>query len=140
MLSEVTEETFEAIVELAGPEADVPVEFFELRHLGGAFGRQVGPAGAVGNRDARFAVWILSMGPPAEGDPATAYAEGALARLQPWSTGHTYLNFTSSGSTPVRVEEGYTYQAYERLRAVKSVYDPQNVFRLNENIPPIGTA
>jgi hypothetical protein len=47
------------------------------------------------------------MGPPTEGDPQTAYAEGALARVQPWITGHIYLNFTSSDIAPVRVRQAY---------------------------------
>ena len=135
MLAECTEETVDSMVELAGPQADRPVEFVELRHLGGALGRQIGTPSAVGNRDAEFAVWIMTMGPPSAGDPQKAYAERVLARIQPWSTGHTYLNFTSS-VTPARVKEGYTSEAYTRLRAAKSVYDPENVFRLNQNIPP----
>jgi FAD/FMN-containing dehydrogenase len=136
MLSEFPAAATDAIVELAGPQADSPVEFFEVRHLGGALGRQIGTPSAVGNRDAEFAVWILSMGAPAQDDAPTTYAETVLARLAPWSTGHIYLNFTSSGTTPVPVPEGYTPEAYERLRVVKSVYDPGNVFRLNHNIPP----
>jgi hypothetical protein len=136
MLAEFPVAAIDAIVDLAGPRSASPVEFFEVRHLGGALGRQMGAPSAVGNRDAKFVVWILSMGPPAADDPPTSYAEMVLARLKPWSTGHIYLNFTSSGTTPVRVPQGYTPEAYERLRAVKSVYDPENLFRLNHNIPP----
>ncbi|MFG1809640.1 FAD-binding oxidoreductase [Streptomyces sp. NPDC049040] len=137
MLAGLTSEGIDSIVDVAGPGAEDAVEFIELRHLGGALGRQMGMPNAVGSRDADFAVWIMSMGPASEGDPQHAYAERVLARLQPWATGRAYLNF-SSDTTAEEVEEGYTPEAYARLRTVKSTYDPANVFRLNHNIPPNG--
>lgn len=140
MLDQFSPETVDAIVELAGPRADQPVEYVEVRHLGGALGRRTGPPSAVGNRDATFAVWLMNLGPPTEGDPQQAYAQRVLERVQPWSTGHTYLNFTSSDPTPARVRQAYSPETYTRLRAAKSVYDPGNVFRLNQNIPPGGEA
>lgn len=79
---------------------------------------------------------MMTIGPPSVGDPQHAYAERVLATLQPWSTGHTYLNFTSSDPKPERVREGYSPETYARLRAVKTAYDPENLFCLNENIPP----
>ncbi|WP_243869042.1 FAD-binding oxidoreductase [Streptomyces liangshanensis] len=136
MLAEFPPEAADVMTALAGPGAEHPVEFVELRHLGGALGRRNGPPSAVGNRDAAFALWIMSMGPPAEGDPQTAYAERVLAGLEPWSTGHTYLNFSSSEPTAARVKEGYGPETYARLRAVKAAYDPENLFRLNQNVPP----
>lgn len=135
MLTGVTTECVDTLVELAGPQSDGLVQFIELRHLGGALSRQTGAPNAVGNRDAEFAVWIMSMGPPTGGDPQHAYGEHVLAKIQPWSTGRAYLNF-SSDTSPEEVKEGYTPQEYARLRKVKSVYDPGNVFRLNHNIPP----
>lgn len=138
MLREFTAGTVDTILELAGPGTDSRVEALELRHLGGAFGRETGAPSAAGNRDVEFAVWIMSMGPPSEGDPQGASAERLLAGLQPWSTGHTYLNFTSSDITPDGVQRAYSRDHYERLRAVKFEYDPENVFRLNQNIPPGG--
>ncbi|MFD3519886.1 FAD-binding oxidoreductase [Streptomyces sp. NPDC058653] len=140
MLAEFPDETVDSIVELAGPRADNPVEYVELRHLGGAFGRQIGPPSAVSNRDAEFALWMMSMGPPSEGDPQAAYAQRFLATDQPWTTGHAYLNFSSFGTDPERVRQAYPPEVYERLRRVKTMYDPSNVFRINHNIPPLGEA
>lgn len=135
MLAGLTAEGMDAILDLAGPQAEETVEFIELRHLGSALGRQIGPPSAVGGRDADFAVWIMSMGPPSEGDPQHAYGERVLARIQPWATGRAYLNFASD-TTAEEVKEGYSPEVYTRLRAVKAAYDPANVFRLNHNIPP----
>jgi len=134
MLSGYERDTVEAMLELAGPGTEPPAECVELRHMGGALGRQIGPPSAVGNRDAEFAVWIMSMRPPSEGDPEQVFAERVLARMRPWSTGRTYLNFSSLTTTPVR--EAYSPETYARLRALKAVYDPRDVFCLNQNIVP----
>lgn len=137
MLAEFTTGAVDTVVELAGPQSKCPLESIELRHVGGALGRQIGAANAVGNRDAAFSVWVMSMGTPSEGDPESAYAERVLAGLQPWSTGHTFLNFISTEDvTPERVQRAYSPQTYARLRKLKAEYDPKNVFSLNHNIPP----
>jgi FAD/FMN-containing dehydrogenase len=57
--------------------------------------------------------------------------------LRPWDTGATLPNFLSSGDTePYRVRAAYRDADYERLAAIKATYDPQNLFRVNHNIPP----
>jgi hypothetical protein len=141
MLAEFTGGTVDSILELAGPQARCPLEFVELRQLGGALGRQIGPPNAVGNREAAFAVWVMSMGEPSVGDPESAYAERMLADLQPWSTGRTFLNFISTADTArERVPRAYSPRTYARLRELKAAYDPENVSRLNHNIPPSGVA
>ncbi|MFD3923564.1 hypothetical protein [Streptomyces sp. NPDC058595] len=102
MLGQLTRETVDVLVELAGSRAGHPVEYVELRHLGGALGRQIGPPSAVGNRDAEFALWVMTMGPPSGADLQHAYAKRLLATVRSWSTGGSYLNFTSSDATTVR--------------------------------------
>jgi FAD/FMN-containing dehydrogenase len=137
MLRELTPETANTIVDLAGPAADCPVQFIELRHLGGALSREPRVPSAVGNRDAEFALWIVAVGMPGDCAPQMAYADNLLERLRPWSTGRKYLNFMSTEDiTPAQVSDAYDPRAYERLRSVKHRYDPANIFRLNHNIPP----
>jgi hypothetical protein len=137
MLGEFTTGVVDAVVELAGPQSECPLEFVELRHVGGALARQMGTQNAVGNRDATIAVWVMSMGTPSAGDPESAYAQRVVAGLQPWSTGHTFLNFISTDDVaPERVERAFSPDTYQRLRTLKAAYDPDNVFRLNHNIPP----
>lgn len=54
--------------------------------------------------------------------------------LAPWATGATYLNFIGNeGQERVRAAFG---SAYDRLAEVKAVWDPDNVFRGNQNITP----
>jgi FAD/FMN-containing dehydrogenase len=135
MLGSLTDEAVDELIAAAGPTADCPVHFVELRHLGGALAR---PAdNAVGHRDARFALWVVGVGAPDAFTPMNAYADELLRRMRPWSTGGRYLNFMAAQDTGVSdVSAAYDADAYRRLRAIKRRYDPGNLFRLNHNIPP----
>ena len=53
--------------------------------------------------------------------------------LEPWHQG-VYVNFLGDDE-PARVLESYGPAKYERLRALKRRYDPDNFFRINQNIP-----
>ena len=54
----------------------------------------------------------------------------------PWASGGTYLNFIGDeGSDRIRAAFG---PAYDRLAAIKAAWDPDNVFRGNQNIVPAG--
>jgi hypothetical protein len=56
--------------------------------------------------------------------------------MRPFSTGAAYLNFTADGD---RVRDSYGAEKYERLVALKDKYDPENLFRGNQNIEPSHT-
>jgi len=137
MIRTLTPETVEALVELAGPDADCPLTFAEMRHLGGALSRPPAIPGAVGNRDAAFAFWIVVLGTPTDGAVTMKYADAVVERLAPWCTGGKYLNFIATeDASPVETRPAYSGVDYGRLQAVKAAYDPTNLFRLNHNIPP----
>ncbi|WP_221354329.1 FAD-binding protein [Streptomyces beigongshangae] len=135
MLRSLTAEAVEEILTAAGPTADCPVHFVELRHLGGALTRTAD--NAVGHRDARFALWIVGVGAPDAFTAMNAYADELLQRMRPWSTGGRYLNFMAAQDTGVcDVSAAYDEADYHRLRSIKRRFDPDNLFRLNHNIPP----
>jgi FAD/FMN-containing dehydrogenase len=137
MIKTFTPEAVDALVELAGPDAEVPVQFIELRQLGGALGRPGQVPSAVGNRDAAFALWMVAIGSPGDDAVPMQFADAALERLAPWCTGGKYLNFMSTEDATVeKTRPAYAARDYERLQDVKAVYDPANLFRLNHNIPP----
>jgi FAD/FMN-containing dehydrogenase len=52
--------------------------------------------------------------------------------MRPFTTGAAYLNFTGED----RVREAFGEANYARLVALKDRYDPDNLFRLNQNISP----
>jgi FAD/FMN-containing dehydrogenase len=63
-----------------------------------------------------------------------AWARHAAQSIQPYATGATYLNFLGDEGQ-ARVRDAYGAN-YDRLVAVKNIYDPTNFFRLNHNIQP----
>jgi hypothetical protein len=73
-------------------------------------------------------------------DPAKAPALKRWGRaywdaLNPFTTGGAYVNFMMGDEGEARVEATYGGN-FERLTAVKRKYDPNNVFRVNQNIKP----
>ena len=56
------------------------------------------------------------------------------AAMEPWAEGTVYVNALDQDDAG-RIPEAYGPN-YDRLRAVKAKYDPENRFRRNQNIPP----
>ena len=116
--------------------SDIPIW-----HLGGAMSRVAADATAYGRRDAPFLVtaeanWI----DPADNDRHLQWARGLLASMKPFSRGGLYLNFPGFGEEKeAMLREAYGAN-YERLVALKTIYDPGNLFRMNLNIPPAAAA
>ena len=65
---------------------------------------------------------------------AAAHLELAKA-MSPWTVGRC-LNFTYGNLTPEEVATAYDPDDYRWLARLKARYDPENMFRLNHNIPP----
>jgi FAD/FMN-containing dehydrogenase len=66
-----------------------------------------------------------------------AFQRRLLDGLRPWATGGVYLNFMGTDDTaPERVQAAFRPVDHQRLAALKAVYDPNNRFRRNFNVPP----
>ncbi len=107
-----------------------------LFHLGGQMARLPDSHSAAGGRDARHAININAAW--AEGGPAHAdigWCREQFRALEPHSTGGVYVNFVHNDEGEARVRAAYG-ERYERLTHIKARYDPRNVFRGNQNIPP----
>jgi hypothetical protein len=112
-----------------------PASEIELTYLGGAAGRVDPEETAFGSRTAPFVINILAnWSEPAEDAANIAWVRNLFARLRPSMVPGAYVNFMS-GDEQERVPEVYRKQ-WHRLRAVKTIYDAKNLFRLNQNIPP----
>jgi FAD binding domain/Berberine and berberine like len=141
LLRELTHDAVAAIVDVVGPESGSPINIVDIRHLQGAFGRPAPFPNAVGARDAAFAVFGLTVVPPGH-DVANYRQSGCelLAALKPWLHEKASPSFQGpSDATEDRTRAAYEPEVYDKLRAVKTMYDPQNLFRLNHNIPPYMT-
>ncbi|MFF1477957.1 FAD-binding oxidoreductase [Streptomyces sp. NPDC058301] len=87
-------------------------------------------------RDASWAVHPFGIWEdPADDERCRAWVKDVRAKVQPWSTGAVYLNFTGDEG-PARVIAGLGPENMRRLAEVKRAYDPDNVFRFNHNIAP----
>jgi FAD/FMN-containing dehydrogenase len=72
---------------------------------------------------------------PADDDANIAYTRGFVEAMKPWTTGRVYLNFIGDEGTD-RILDSYGADTYSRMRQLKRTWDPDNVFRHNQNIPP----
>ncbi|UXM93125.1 FAD-binding oxidoreductase [Paenarthrobacter sp. JL.01a] len=90
---------------------------------------------AFAHRDMKFSPVIATQWPdPADNEANMAWARGYAAALAPHSEAGGYINFMDSEDQN-RVADNYGPN-WEKLVAVKAKYDPGNLFRVNQNIPP----
>ncbi|MDK1471922.1 FAD-binding oxidoreductase [Streptomyces sp. 549] len=136
LLREAGDDVLRALLKHAGPQAPVPC-VVELRHLGGAAAEPPERANSVAHRDAPFLLSVVTLlfGGTVEGT-RPVYRQ-LLKALEPYSSG-ARLNFLGFGANAGedRVRAAYTPPDLERLARLKAVHDPQNLYRLNYNIPP----
>jgi FAD/FMN-containing dehydrogenase len=113
-----------------------PLSDLKLTALGGAAGRVPAGATAFAHRDAPYVLNINARWPPVDGpDVHRAWARDLWAAMRVYSAGGPYVNFLNDEGGD-RVRAAYGEATYRRLVAVKNAYDPDNVFRVNQNIPP----
>ena len=103
-----------------------------------------GAAGRIGDaetpwayRDANWAQVIVGVDPdPANAGTVRDWTVAYWDALHPFSAGGAYVNFLGEGEGQDRVQATYG-DNYGRLAQVKAEYDPENLFRVNQNILPI---
>jgi FAD/FMN-containing dehydrogenase len=93
---------------------------------------------AVGFRNAAFNVSVMATWTdPGLDDEHIAWARDTAAAIEPWSfSGGGYVNYMQADEPIERVRAAFGDAAFERLRSLKKRYDPGNVLRRNQNIPP----
>jgi FAD/FMN-containing dehydrogenase len=136
-LDELTDDAIAAAVGVA-EQVPSPFSLAELVLWGGAVGRVGADETAFGQRDGRFLFNAVSMWEdPAAADANVAWARDFHDALQPFASGGVYVNFLSDEG-PERIAAAYGPEKFARLARIKAEYDPENLFRLNQNIPPAG--
>jgi len=119
-----------------GQELPSPASSIVIEHMHGAVKRVPPAATAFSARDADFNVAIIAIWQdPEDADRHIAWARAVFADLQPFSTGGVYVNYLGVGDDESRVRDAYGAN-YDRLARIKRAYDPENLFRANQNIPP----
>jgi FAD/FMN-containing dehydrogenase len=116
-------------------QAPSPVAVVQLRVLGGAMARVPADATAYAHRGSRIMANVAAIyGVPEARAAAEAWVLDVANRLHDGDDG-AYPGFLADEGEE-RVRAAYPGATWERLAAVKAQYDPQNLLRLNQNIPP----
>ena len=133
--ADLPDEAVDTLVE----RATKPVSPFTQTILipgGGAIARVDDDAMAFGNRKDAFNIHYLGMwAEPGADEENIAWTKALSGAMKPWTTGRVYLNFLADEGQG-RIEAGFGPEKYARLRQLKRRWDPQNLFRHNQNIPP----
>ena len=133
-VAELSDEIIDITVERS-LQISSPLTSFPIWQMGGAVGRVGDDDTAFHGRTAGFTYNIGACTATAEGFEAEReWVRSFWAALEPWHQG-VYVNFLGDEGAD-RVRQAYGPEKYERLRALKRTYDPDNVFRLNQNISP----
>jgi FAD/FMN-containing dehydrogenase len=130
----LTDAVIDTMVEY-GERIVSPITSAALWQMGGAVARVDESATAFNGRDAAFTFNINGNSKIAEGFEAEReWARAYWSALEPHHTS-VYVNFLMDEGEQ-RIRQAYGDAKYERLKALKRTYDPTNLFRLNQNIPP----
>ncbi|HEX2025173.1 MAG TPA: FAD-binding oxidoreductase [Actinomycetota bacterium] len=134
LVDRIDDEATEAIVDRIQASA-AAMSVTQIRILGGAMARVPAEATAFAHRDRRFMVNVGAVYErPEEAAQHEAWVDELTAIIRQDQTG-AYVNFLHEEGLE-RVREAYPGPTWQRLAAIKARYDPTNVFRLNQNIPP----
>jgi FAD/FMN-containing dehydrogenase len=117
--------------------ATSPMAATQLRVLGGAVARVPADATAFAHRERRIIANVAAMyGRPEEASTYMPWVDGLAGALDQGDES-AYVGFLGDEGE-ARVRAAYPGPTWDRLAAVKAQYDPTNLFRLNQNVPPAG--
>ena len=118
--------------------ASAPIVALQLRVLGGAMARIPNDATAFAHRQRRLManIGVLFFNPAEAAQYEAWVADFAVALRQ--GDFAAYVNFLGNDGKD-RIRDAYPGATWDRLTAIKAKYDPTNLFRLNQNIPPAAT-
>lgn len=133
-LETLTADAVDALLDVVGPGTQTSLLLCEIRHLGGALARRAPGGGALGRFPGEYLLFAGGVVTGVEAAMAIdADVSHAKAALEPCRATHNYLNFEERDTNPATL---FDPQAYARLRQVKTMVDPENLFRANHSIPP----
>jgi hypothetical protein len=139
-VAELGDEAIDVLVAGAAAFAS-PMSQLHVHHVEGAVAHMGGRDTAFGRRDSRYIVNAIGMwADPAFQEGEIAGVRATAGALKAFSPGGAYLNFLDADEGEDRIRAAYGPEKYDRLVALKDRYDPDNVFRLNQNIRPSGGA
>ena len=130
---ELIDDLLRQIVALGRPPGGVLIE-----SLHGAPKDADGETAVVGFRHAAFNISaIATWQDPRLDEQYIQWARDTAAAIEPWShSGGGYVNYMQADEPVERIRAAFGEEAFERLRTLKRRYDPDNMLRRNQNVPP----
>jgi hypothetical protein len=137
-VAELTDEVIDITVDHS-LRINSPLTAFPIWQRGGAAARVGEDETAFGGRSAGYTFNITAVTRSGEGfDQEREWVRNFWSALEPYHTS-VYVNFLMEEGEE-RIRQAYGAEKYDRLKALKRRYDPDNFFRLNQNIGPAATA
>ncbi|MGC1354982.1 MAG: FAD-binding oxidoreductase [Xanthobacteraceae bacterium] len=133
-LRQITDAAANALIDRF-PSVPSPRSFFVFQQVGGAISRVPAAATAYANRDAAYDSFPVSIwSDPAADEANIGWAREMYTVLRPFGMGGVYVNnLGDEGHERVKAAYG---ENYDRLVTLKRKYDPDNLFRFNQNVHP----
>jgi FAD/FMN-containing dehydrogenase len=135
-IQSIPDEFIEAAVS-AYERVPSPLSAMLLEQFGGAVKRVPAEETAYDLRDCDYNLVIVSRwADPADADRNVAWARETSTAMQPFTNGRVYVNYIGAGEATDRVRAAFGARKFAELAQVKRKYDPDNLFQINQNIPP----
>ena len=133
--AKLSDGALDSIIEYAGKLPSPHCEIF-IGTIGGATGRVKPDAMAYAHRDTNYVMNVHGRWETAaEDERCIAWAREFFNASAPYATGSVYVNFMTEEEGAERITSAYGPN-YERLARLKTKYDPNNLFHMNQNIKP----
>ena len=115
--------------------SDASMRAAQLRVLGGAMARVPNSATAFAHRSSKIMAIVAAFFEGPDDEPRRqSWVESLIDQLRQDDPG-AYVNFVSDEGED-RIHDAYPGTTWDRLAAIKGTYDPDNLFHLNQNVPP----
>ena len=132
VLRDLPDDAIDAFAALAGLESQSPLLLTELRHVGGALGREDENGGALSHLDAGYLMFGIGLPmTPELGQAIVAHLDRFDEAMQPWAAEGGYFNFAER---PCDTDAILPPETCARLADVKRRYDPDNMIVSNHAV------
>jgi hypothetical protein len=125
LLADLPAAAIDALIAIAGPEANTPLNSVEVRHLGGALTRAAHGGGAQPSINASYLLYAVGATPtPDLVGSVRAHVQAIKQALAPWHASYDYYDFKDTPATAAAV---LPPASFRRLQEIKTAHDPQQV-------------
>jgi hypothetical protein len=136
LLGDLTDDAIDTLIACAAT-ATSPASVLVMGPIGGAVADVPDDATPIGGRTAPWLYHCYGIWTDGDDERHIGWVRATESAMRPFHIAGIAMNFVSDVDT-ARVRRTFGEEKFRRLQAVKATYDPENVFRLNQNVPPPG--